>query len=230
MKKQGKIKAIPVKEVTEGMQLTYNGVTYTVTKAPHNNSNVFLIKRLNLNSTKLVDVTDLNIAFKTLVVIYEDNDWRDGRSVNYTTVQSLPLKHSQWEAAIANNEVDTDKVVNFDIIDVYVNEKSGYKTSDPFVIEKSGGTWIKETSYAKIIPKKKKKESLLVNLENLSNEDLLQIAKELTFLNVSDNALIRDVIKDTEVDTTVPILAYGTVAQLLAQVLAKRLKIEMERK
>lgn len=105
-KKQGKIKAIPVKEVIKGMQVTYNDVVYVVVKC-QSNSNDLIIRRIN--ATNLVDITNLNINLKTLVVEYDIDHGA------ITIPQQIPLKQSQWQAAINNKEVDTDKVVTFEI-------------------------------------------------------------------------------------------------------------------
>lgn len=61
-------------------------------------------------------------------------------------------------------------------------------------------------------------------LQQLSDEQLLQLADELKNTSVSENALIRDIIKGTEMDTSAPVLAFVAIGQLLTHVLADRLR------
>lgn len=60
-------------------------------------------------------------------------------------------------------------------------------------------------------------------LKSLSNEALIELSKELQSTDVPQDALIRKVIKGTEVDTTAPVLAFVAVGCNLAYVLAERL-------
>ena len=75
---------------------------------------------------------------KTLVVEYDDFD-QSGMRVfakqSMVPLKQLPLKYSQWQLAIDNGEVDSDKVVEFEP-SVTTLDKWGF-------------------SYAKIIPQKK---------------------------------------------------------------------------
>jgi len=62
-------------------------------------------------------------------------------------------------------------------------------------------------------------------LKKLSDQDLIQISKELRNTSVAEDALIREVIKDTELDTKSPLLAFVAVGQVLGFELADRLAI-----
>lgn len=64
---------------------------------------------------------------------------------------------------------------------------------------------------------------LIDNLKKLNNDELLSLLKELSQTSVPDDALIRKVIKGTEVDTTVPLLAFVAVQAQLSYVLGERL-------
>ena len=66
-------------------------------------------------------------------------------------------------------------------------------------------------------------------LKLLSNDELIQLTKELRETSVPADALLRKVIKDTELDTTAPMLAFVGVGQLLAFELAARLYIVQQR-
>ena len=65
-------------------------------------------------------------------------------------------------------------------------------------------------------------------LKQLSNKQLLALVQELKQTSVPADALIRDVIKGTELDTTAPMIAFVGVGQMLAHVLAERLVIAEE--
>lgn len=159
---QGKIKAIPVKEVIKGMQVTYNDVVYVVVKC-QSNSNDLIIRRIN--ATNLVDITNLNINLKTLVVEYQDHTvWYESKPV----IQ-IPLKHSQWQKAIDNKEVDSDKIIEFEEIDLFEKENTGYRTYSRSEMEAMGGSWC-TIKYAKIIPKNKTQidESKLTHMGSMN--------------------------------------------------------------
>jgi len=155
MKKQGKIKAIPVKEVTEGMQVLWencmNGYIYTVIEVEENH---FVIKAQGVQSyhVRLQKIQIHKTSIQTLVVEYVPNYRNeDGTYNRQFDTEQLSLKHSQWQAAIDNNEVDTDKTVEFEIISNGQGEK-----------------WIK---YAKIITKGQAKKKYF------SEEEILEIKR-----------------------------------------------------
>lgn len=64
-------------------------------------------------------------------------------------------------------------------------------------------------------------------IESLSNQQLIELSMEMRNVTVPDDALIRKVIQDTEMDTTAPVIAFVAIAGLLHQVLADRLKVTM---
>ena len=109
MKLQGKIKSIPVKEVTEEMQVMVRGLIMKAypSKTHIDFSIIRGFNRKNQEVQRLIHISEL----KTLVV-----EHGNGRSDNYKWEKQLPLKHSQWQAAIDNGEVDSDKTVEFEIV------------------------------------------------------------------------------------------------------------------
>lgn len=62
-------------------------------------------------------------------------------------------------------------------------------------------------------------------LKDLTNAELLQLSDELKKTEVAEDALIRLVIKGTEYDTNIPVLAFVAVGQCLQFELADRLRI-----
>jgi hypothetical protein len=70
--------------------------------------------------------------------------------------------------------------------------------------------------------------SLYTKLHSLTNQQLIRLSSELRRSIVPEDALIREVIKDTEVDTTAPILAFVAVGTNLNFVLADRLIMAMD--
>lgn len=64
---------------------------------------------------------------------------------------------------------------------------------------------------------------LIDNLKKLNNTELLSLLKELSQTSVPEDALLRKVIKGTEVDTTAPMLAFVAVQSQLSFVLGERL-------
>jgi hypothetical protein len=61
-------------------------------------------------------------------------------------------------------------------------------------------------------------------LKVLSNDKLIQLSKELRLTSVPENALIREIIKGTDMDTSVPLIAFMGVGQLLQFEIADRLE------
>jgi len=135
MKKQGKIKAIPVKEITKGIQVLWEncmkGYIYTIIDVDEDH---FVLKSKNTQSFRLsklhkASIQTLVVEFKTEVV-----NTLSGSTKRLT--DQIPLKFSQWQAAIDNDEVDTNKEVIFQI--------SATRSTKPW-------EW-----YARIIPSKSK--------------------------------------------------------------------------
>lgn len=101
---KGKVKSIAVTEVAEGQQVCIawkNGLT--------------------IHKTKLTGAADY---MRTLVVEYEDlKEYRQDNppfSGPYPPTsdyrKQLSLKYSQWQSAIDNGEVDSDKEVEFEVV------------------------------------------------------------------------------------------------------------------
>lgn len=143
MKLQGKIKAIPVKKVTEGMQVLQPWVDEvlnrptTVWKVISKERGIIKIKRAE---NYIESITEESIhKLKTLVVEYTingDEQWsEEGGAFIPTITKQLPLKYKQWQSAIDNGEVDSDESVEFEYIEMGLYD---------------------QVSYAKIIPTKKK--------------------------------------------------------------------------
>lgn len=125
---QGKVISIPVKEVTEGMQvLTQYGIC-TVRAFKDNIVWILMLGNKNPLSFKDAclgyDYTLLVTELKTLVVEYKEEGHEDWAGDNYTgepiwidgKVKQLPLKYSQWQSVIDSGKVDSDKIVEFEII------------------------------------------------------------------------------------------------------------------
>lgn len=67
------------------------------------------------------------------------------------------------------------------------------------------------------------KTKLLENINHLTNDELIILSVEMSSPIVPENSLIRRVIKNTEIDTPIPMLAFIAVGHTLAIVLAERL-------
>lgn len=140
-KKQGKVITISLKSLSEGMQVYWDGCP----------SKVKLWHVLKIRPT-IVEVCPLSEKFypvraqsplpdelKTLVVEYEDTQTWGIEGVSKTK-QYLPLIYSQWQSAIENGQVDTNKIVEFITIKT---------TSNP--IKGMYGDMVKGIAIAKII-------------------------------------------------------------------------------
>lgn len=155
-KKQGKIKSISVKEIAEGIQVyhTIEEMILIFTEERH---------LFSLNKAKVIDKSNLNlIHLKTFVVEYkeccsklEDQNCEGAPGICGMTIKQLPLKYSQWQNAIDNNEVDSDKVVEFFIETFAMDSKRANDNA---------------TFFARIIPQNKRL---------YSEEDILEFEKWL---------------------------------------------------
>lgn len=172
MKKHGKIKSVPVKEVTEGMQVISNrhllnelGSLGKVVKVL---GDMVYIYSLNEKAEYMNYFADREkqimfhyikpiIELKTLVVEYELG-YKD--DVGHERINQISLKNSQWQKAVHNGEVDGDKIVEFQI----VVEESSYEDDETI------RPMTYRTVYAKIIPAKKAKKKMY------SEEELLGFA------------------------------------------------------
>jgi hypothetical protein len=140
-KMQGKVKAIAVKEVTAGMQILWDKQIY---KVIHYKNCLCIQDPNNAFQTMSLDsYPDTKKEFKTLVVEYEEQDEKNRREIGLDVnkysgyTKQITLKHSQWQASIDNDEVDSDKIVEFEII--------------------TDVAMVSEICYAKIIPQKREK-------------------------------------------------------------------------
>lgn len=70
--------------------------------------------------------------------------------------------------------------------------------------------------------------NLIEKLRTLSNYKLIALSHELRHATVPEDALVRQVIKGTEYDTTVPMLAFTAVQASLSIVLADRLEVALK--
>jgi hypothetical protein len=181
--KQGKVKSVPVSEVTEGMQVVLK------------NQIINLIGDMLFNK-------DLIEVCKTLVVEYELEKKNYSLDNSYTKKfkeMQIPLKFKQWQAAIDNNEVDSEKIVNFELKQRYNFYCSCGGEEDKCLAGmdcKGEGKW--EGYIARIIPQKTKKTlpSEDEQLEKLSN--LLtshDVRKYLNINGIGYSQVERDIVK-----------------------------------
>lgn len=105
---KGKIKSIPVISVTEGMQVLLNNNVIAIVKKIKDNG--FII----IHNPNYDDGDTTPDALKTLVVEYEQ--FEKGNFKEFPHLKQLPLKYSQWQTAIDNGEVDSDKEVEFEVV------------------------------------------------------------------------------------------------------------------
>lgn len=109
-KQQGKVKSIPAKGIVEGMYVCWQNVvdiwfwgiisSANKVKDPYHHC---IDLRGNVG-----DIVTIN--FKDLRVLVIEYDYHLS-----TKIQQLPLKRTQWQSAFDNKEVDTDKIVRFQI-------------------------------------------------------------------------------------------------------------------
>lgn len=147
-KKQGKVKSIPLtkEQVIEGINVLVDGddAIFIVITTDDISGKVRVQCKESGNS--IVDASEL----KTLVVEYTVQIPHPELGSITSFPYQLPLKYSQWQSAIDNGEVDSDKEVEFEIVPRYLEEKD---------VNSSNG-------FAKIIPQKKQ-DKLLPILEAL---------------------------------------------------------------
>lgn len=118
MKLQGKIKSIPITHSKIGMQILLSAnvnnkwqniigkITKVFTDHTHTLVNIDKLKNLGIESIEL----------KILVIEYTEFNQYIGENEGYNSIKQIPLKYSQWQAAVDTNEVDSDKIVEFKII------------------------------------------------------------------------------------------------------------------
>lgn len=153
---QGKVRSISVKEVTEGIQVIIWGRIVSINSNKQNQEGYITLKEAQITKDKL----------KTLAVEYESVAWEEHiKELIFESAESkrrvfegwqrdcikqLSLKHSQWQSAVDNSEVDSDKVVEFEIITKVLRPGLGA------IFEGENGLEYLNTKYAKIIPHKKR--------------------------------------------------------------------------
>lgn len=173
---KGKVKSIPVTQVTEEMQVQWvrwKDKIYKVAIHFPIDKQVRLIELGDKVQSHAIDISEL----KTLVVEYKyeyeyDDDSR--QTVYDIRTKQLPLKYSQWQSAIDNGEVDSEKEIEWE--EFTINAQS--LTKD----------WVRG---AKIIPQKKKRM--------YSEEDMKQFGLWLgKNFKKSKNKLIDELFKDYE--------------------------------
>lgn len=149
----GKVKSIPVKEVTEGIQVKEKNYVCRVEwidKDAINSIQLSLVKNPSIKSWHTKE------ELKTIVVEYEGilPFKTQGQSKNEKGdigIYQLPLKYSQWQSSIDNGEVDSDKEVEFEKVRTARDSKSNF-----FKTKSDSIPLIETFNYAKIIPQKKK--------------------------------------------------------------------------
>ncbi len=144
MKLKGKVKSIPVTEVTEEMQVIYNdgNKDYVMTVGEDEKHPISL--KLGVGHARLSHLKTFVIEYKEKV-LEDELEAKEFVLRENTYTKQLPLKYSQWQSALDNGEVDSDKEVEFEII---TNDTSNYN-----VIPQN---FIKHIQFAKIIPVKKR--------------------------------------------------------------------------
>jgi hypothetical protein len=128
--KKCKVKSIPVTEVTEGMQvldIIFGGICIITNTKPELTSSAW-VKPVEIKFvTKPVEIKFVINSklgnrevdeLKTIVVEYEYEYDDDSRQRVYDTKQ-LPLKDSDWQQAINNGLLDTDKEGEIEIVDQF---------------------------------------------------------------------------------------------------------------
>lgn len=149
---QGKIRAI-ISNPGDGAQVIYEGKIRKITEYDEGNDNFDSVCILN-GSSESVDESQL---YK-LVVEYTPH--KEYRHISVKS-HSIPLKYSQWQAAIDNGEVDSDKTVQFEMIQNLISG-SEYSAGQSDI---NRGKKV----YAKIIPSKKE-DNFLEKFDAFINE------------------------------------------------------------
>lgn len=112
---KGKVKAIPVISVTEGQQVLYSNSIEVLQAVISSEKHCFL---KGYDPEDLVEITEL----KTLVVEYRKETHNPNDTYPHRTlIKQLPLKYSQWQSAIDNGEVDNDKEVEFEVVNMVLS-------------------------------------------------------------------------------------------------------------
>lgn len=106
-KQQGKVVSIPVKEVAEGMQVFHPkfGIGKVAPFNEYEPKEVCSVLFAGDDSCMGCEISDL----KTLVVKHLIHN-------RYLQDSGIPLKWSQWRMAIKKGEVDSDSIVEFEIV------------------------------------------------------------------------------------------------------------------
>lgn len=152
---KGKVKSIETKDVSRNKQLLHS--KYGIVTSEGGAGSI-----VRLSNKTAVDYREL----KTLVVEYEELDLaynEDKRNLDRLKegfplqTKQLPLKYSQWQEVIDNNEIDTDKEIEFEL--AYYMKDNTEETLKEFMVAKSEALISsgKAVLYAKIVPKKKYK-------------------------------------------------------------------------
>jgi hypothetical protein len=132
------------------MQVIVQGLIMKVDKLWH--TDYPLIIGINRNGDKVHRGMHIS-EIKTLVIEYETE-------LNNLVINQIPLKWKQWQAAINNSEVDSDKIVQFDTINFGMGEcdQCGAQQFTSYrICNYNGickGTIIPLKEYAKIIPQR----------------------------------------------------------------------------
>jgi hypothetical protein len=144
--KQGKVKSIPVIEVIEGMQVIdpFGNIAKVITPIPQGEQKLTHFEVKCRDGVTRDNASIIN-QLKTLVVEYEEEQNKTWEQFEFDKkadliTKQIPLKWKQWEAAIDNGEVDSDKTVQFEILRKFASMKL---SNEEYYAE-----------YAKIIPQR----------------------------------------------------------------------------
>jgi hypothetical protein len=113
MKNLGKIKSIPVKEITVGMQVTWKSIVRQCIGTVKSTTNTTTWIELDNMKDNIVAIE--NWCLNTIVVEY-DYDVNHLMEVDY---RQLPLKNSDWQHAIDDELLDSNKESKIVIVDKF---------------------------------------------------------------------------------------------------------------
>lgn len=141
-KQQGKIISVPIHKVKEGMQVVLRGKVFNNTILINTKSFTDGIQRIGIPIKQTGISTKLLLAFNGTAsdyILKVPLEECKALVVDFTTDLGTilyPLKYSQWQSAIDNDEVDTGRLVDFVVVTNSESESN------------------KSFTYAKIIPTK----------------------------------------------------------------------------
>jgi hypothetical protein len=146
-KKQGKVKMVPAKEIREGMQFIDTNRGGLIVKITSTDGGIMVDNHWRVAGGWLMMLV---VEYTEYEQVYPKSgrDFQGHEKYDDVTYQ-IPLKYSQWQSAIDNGELNSDKMVEFEIVKRAYN-KDGFPITNAVYED----DYVK--SYAKIIPIEKK--------------------------------------------------------------------------